>query len=393
MHTPGRGWLRISDDSVKECGIETVLSERSGAFMLYYERVVLPGVYLETTPKSSEETLRPKDHPIEQQHILRRHNNESVSSFSVRNVKNGYQDLSSSSLSSLASSSSDLGSRIGSGSESAEVKKGDASVNGYGHTNGFIVAPVPRKGTIGPRVVRNVSMQRKRSNSVPPLESGSSPLSNGSFVSSSSSSTSPISSSVNSVEKVQGQGSESRKSKSKGSRKGKDANGDIVNGIEGHGGMTGSMLDLRTSTTSVSPDTANVNGTSGNRIVNGTSSETGTTPSLGPVSPSSEGRPQMNGDARRPSQSSSVRSRSSSKSRKPISHASVSAKMASMGMGPGMSMTGTVERITIPISSLGSPTAISSSSVAPVSGTTKSSSSRSSSVCLPSFARVLRVFC
>lgn len=33
------GWLRISDDSVKECGIEEVLREGSGAFMLFYERV------------------------------------------------------------------------------------------------------------------------------------------------------------------------------------------------------------------------------------------------------------------------------------------------------------------------------------------------------------------
>ncbi|KAF4619749.1 hypothetical protein D9613_004839 [Agrocybe pediades] len=38
----GRGWLRISDDSVSECGIETVLSEGAGAFMLYYEKAVHP---------------------------------------------------------------------------------------------------------------------------------------------------------------------------------------------------------------------------------------------------------------------------------------------------------------------------------------------------------------
>ena len=35
----GRGWLRASDDAVREVGIETVLQEGSGAFMLYYERV------------------------------------------------------------------------------------------------------------------------------------------------------------------------------------------------------------------------------------------------------------------------------------------------------------------------------------------------------------------
>lgn len=62
MYRPGRGWLRISDDSVRECGIETVLQEGSGAFMLYYERVVLsrPGIYpLHGSPRSSEETLKP----------------------------------------------------------------------------------------------------------------------------------------------------------------------------------------------------------------------------------------------------------------------------------------------------------------------------------------------
>ncbi|KAF9226744.1 cysteine proteinase [Gyrodon lividus] len=63
MHRPGRGWLCVSDDSVKECGIESVLQEGSGAFMLYYERVVQsrPGIYpLHSSPRSSEETLRPK---------------------------------------------------------------------------------------------------------------------------------------------------------------------------------------------------------------------------------------------------------------------------------------------------------------------------------------------
>ena len=43
-----RGWLRISDDAVEECGIERVLAESHGAFMLYYERAEHPklGVYL-----------------------------------------------------------------------------------------------------------------------------------------------------------------------------------------------------------------------------------------------------------------------------------------------------------------------------------------------------------
>ncbi|KII94694.1 hypothetical protein PLICRDRAFT_188544 [Plicaturopsis crispa FD-325 SS-3] len=59
----GRGWLRVSDDAVRECGIESVLQEGAGAFMLYYERVVQarPGIYpLSTSPRSSEETLKPE---------------------------------------------------------------------------------------------------------------------------------------------------------------------------------------------------------------------------------------------------------------------------------------------------------------------------------------------
>lgn len=36
---PGRGWLRASDNVVREVGIDAVLQEGSGAFMLYYERV------------------------------------------------------------------------------------------------------------------------------------------------------------------------------------------------------------------------------------------------------------------------------------------------------------------------------------------------------------------
>ena len=59
---PGRGWLRISDDSVRECGIESVLQEGVAAFMLYYERVVhvAPGIYPSAAVNVSEETLKPE---------------------------------------------------------------------------------------------------------------------------------------------------------------------------------------------------------------------------------------------------------------------------------------------------------------------------------------------
>ena len=59
----GSGWLRISDASVEEVGIDTVLAEQSGTFMLYYERVLpppspFPVPYAESVrTQSSEETV------------------------------------------------------------------------------------------------------------------------------------------------------------------------------------------------------------------------------------------------------------------------------------------------------------------------------------------------
>lgn len=58
----GRGWLRISDDSVSEVGIETVLAQGSAAFMIYYERVTI-SPYSHTpafeAAMASDETLKP----------------------------------------------------------------------------------------------------------------------------------------------------------------------------------------------------------------------------------------------------------------------------------------------------------------------------------------------
>ncbi|TFK46934.1 cysteine proteinase [Heliocybe sulcata] len=56
---PGRGWLRISDDAVRECGIEAVQAEGSGAFMLFYERVVHPRPV--PVARSSQDTVRPRE--------------------------------------------------------------------------------------------------------------------------------------------------------------------------------------------------------------------------------------------------------------------------------------------------------------------------------------------
>lgn len=54
------GWLRISDDTVKEVGIDTVLGENTGSFMLYYEKVLpYQTDSLRTSPRSSQETVTP----------------------------------------------------------------------------------------------------------------------------------------------------------------------------------------------------------------------------------------------------------------------------------------------------------------------------------------------
>lgn len=49
----GKGWMRISDDDVRECGIESVLQEGSGAFMLYYEKIVPESAQPSEKPESN----------------------------------------------------------------------------------------------------------------------------------------------------------------------------------------------------------------------------------------------------------------------------------------------------------------------------------------------------
>jgi ubiquitin carboxyl-terminal hydrolase 1 len=62
----GAGWLRISDARVERCGVEAVLAEGSGVFMLYYERVPPPPSPLPVSVyaglgggEDSTETIRP----------------------------------------------------------------------------------------------------------------------------------------------------------------------------------------------------------------------------------------------------------------------------------------------------------------------------------------------
>lgn len=129
----GRGWLRISDDKVSECGIETVLAEGAGAFMLYYERVVThPGVYPHAgSPRDSEETLKP---------VLPPH----------------AHDLNASvlSLASVASSMTN-GNGNAAGSNAAPKENG----------NGLALAE--RKPRFGPRIVRSVAPGRRSLSATP----------------------------------------------------------------------------------------------------------------------------------------------------------------------------------------------------------------------------------
>lgn len=53
-----KGWLRISDDSVEECGIERVILEAGAVFMLYYEKAVHPRPGLYSCHESQSNTRR-----------------------------------------------------------------------------------------------------------------------------------------------------------------------------------------------------------------------------------------------------------------------------------------------------------------------------------------------
>ncbi|KAG5648698.1 hypothetical protein DXG03_000044 [Asterophora parasitica] len=130
----GRGWLRISDDAVRECGIETVLQEGAGAFMLYYERVVLPreGIYANWKAANvSEETLKPEMRAVD-----------------------------------LNGSVGSLISEVGFGVSNRAGQKGGLNGMANGTANGNVnVGVVP-----GPRIIRSVAAGRKRSSSVAPSD-------------------------------------------------------------------------------------------------------------------------------------------------------------------------------------------------------------------------------
>ena len=58
-----KGWLRISDDSVEECGIERVIAEASAVFMLYYEKALHPKVGLYSQGSDTRRNSRSSQTP------------------------------------------------------------------------------------------------------------------------------------------------------------------------------------------------------------------------------------------------------------------------------------------------------------------------------------------
>ncbi|KAH6908084.1 hypothetical protein BKA70DRAFT_1483363 [Coprinopsis sp. MPI-PUGE-AT-0042] len=72
---PSKGWLRISDHSVREVGIKSFLAEGTGVFMLYHERAVhpRPGIYsghMSASPSESW-TITGRDKGMESEETLK----------------------------------------------------------------------------------------------------------------------------------------------------------------------------------------------------------------------------------------------------------------------------------------------------------------------------------
>lgn len=83
-------WLRISDDQVKEVGLNTVLAETTGSFMLYYEKVLpFQSEAARASPQSSQETVTPQDLRDEKRLRLEEMMDQSISARIVRSVSMG----------------------------------------------------------------------------------------------------------------------------------------------------------------------------------------------------------------------------------------------------------------------------------------------------------------
>lgn len=140
------GWLRISDEKVEECGIEQVLAEGSGAFMLYYERVV-HGYAQSATPGSTPYAL---SQPVDI--MSPRSSEETLKPILVDGNGNGH--AMSTSSSSMNGSTFSLASSL-----THSYSNGDASST-----------ELRKPRVIGPRIVRSVAAGRGRSSSAAPSE-------------------------------------------------------------------------------------------------------------------------------------------------------------------------------------------------------------------------------
>lgn len=174
----GRGWLRISDDDVRECGIESVLQEGVGAFMLYYEKIAFaPAQPLSRTPSTSASGHRPEEtqpvangdsaHPIPEARVHRVYaieDDERTPRCSEETLKppgasNGYRKANGS-IASLASTLVDEAHL----DDALKGKSGVQSAAALGLSN----SPLSR-GVWEPRLVRSVSLSTSRASSRPPV--------------------------------------------------------------------------------------------------------------------------------------------------------------------------------------------------------------------------------
>ncbi|KAJ3965474.1 hypothetical protein EV361DRAFT_650116 [Lentinula raphanica] len=194
----GRGWLRVSDDAVTEVGIESVLQEGSGAFMLYYERAVISGIVHAGLAHGGS------PYPQAMDMSMSMANGQTVNG-SAKRMTNGYPV------------GVGVGVGVGTPLNSEETLKPQRTMTMMMNGNGSIgsLVSMDEKGrerdmmswssmsatsgsppVFGPRVVRSVAAGRRRSHSAAPgtSDKSPSPISTAPYASSSSSVLSPMSS-------------------------------------------------------------------------------------------------------------------------------------------------------------------------------------------------------
>jgi ubiquitin carboxyl-terminal hydrolase 1 len=169
----GKGWLRTSDDDVRECGIESVLQEGSGAFMLYYERIIVdqkPVLSRQTSPtnvtngQAHHAERRSLDSEMTAHSVYEQEDDERTPRCSEETLKppgtSKAYPRANGSISSLASTLVDEYSQ-------EEALKGKGGLQGAVAVGLSSSSPSGNMWIGEPRLVRNVSLSR--SGSVPPI--------------------------------------------------------------------------------------------------------------------------------------------------------------------------------------------------------------------------------